>query len=476
MMSRMLQYRKWFAVLVLPFLFACSDSNNNDPGTDPGGPGDGGDMELTQVRVTHASPDAPAVNVYIDGELALGPVEFKESSGLVELEGPVDIEVEVRGILPDGSEVSVIGPVTLTLEGGIRTDVLALGNLFDGEGNLSIAPKVLDGVEIEEGITDVRVSVVHAAPGVGTVDIYVTAPGDDLSAASPITASFEDAAGPVALAADTEYRIRITPTDTDTVVFDSGTLSFAAGTELVVAAVENTYKVGPSPVTLLAIGPEGASEVLDAGQWGAVRVVHNSADTPPVDVLVDGTEVLDAVPFTAASAYSDIEAAPGTYMVTVAADVDNTIAPIMADLPIAAAQSQTVIALGSFADSSITALVTDDDRRNIATTAKVEVIHGSYLVAAEIPVDVYLTADGVIADVEPAIPGLAYGETTGQLPLTPGDYWVTVTAAGDKSVVAFDSGATLALEGGVNYTVIARDPSAEEVSGSPLINVILLTD
>jgi hypothetical protein len=42
--------------------------------------------------------------------------------------------------------------------------------------------------------------------------------------------------------------------------------------------------------------------------------------------------------------------------------------------------------------------------------------------------------------------------------------------------VAFDSGGVLALEAGVNYTVIARDPSPEEVEGSPLILLTLLTD
>ncbi|MCB1842874.1 MAG: DUF4397 domain-containing protein [Halioglobus sp.] len=458
---------KLAALLVVPLMVACSDNNdNNNP--EPVNP--------AQLRVTHASADAPAVNVYVNGALALENVDFKQSSGLLEFAEPGTLSVEVRGILPDMSEVSVIGPVDVTLESGIRTDVFAIGDLFDAGGALSIAPKVLEPVTVEEAIADVRVSVLHAAPGVGAVDIYVTAPGDALANTTPIDAAFGDAAGPVSLAADTPYQVRITADGATDVVFDSGTLQFGAGTELVLAAVENTFKTGASPVTLLAVGPEGASEVLDVNMGGSVRVVHNSADTPPVDVLVNGTEVLDAVPFTGASAYSDIEAPAGTYNVVVAADADNSIAPIDADLTLGAGESFTAIAIGSFADSSIEALVTQDDRRNIATAAIVEVIHGSYLVAADIPVDVYLTADGNIADAAPAIPGLAYGETTGQLAITPGDYWITVTAAGDKGVVAFDTGATLALAAGVNYTVIARDPSAEEVSGNPLINVILLTD
>ncbi|MGB1142123.1 MAG: DUF4397 domain-containing protein, partial [Halioglobus sp.] len=269
---------------------------------------------------------------------------------------------------------------------------------------------------------------------------------------------------------------RITPDGATDVVYDSGTLSFPAGTELVVVAVENTFKVGASPVNLLAVGPEGASEVLDVNIGAAVRVVHNSADTPAVDILVNGAVALDAVPFPAASMYSDLEAPAGTYNVVVAADADNSIQPIDVDVTLEASKSYTVIAVGSLAEMTLMPLLSEDDRRNIATAAKIEVVHGSFLVAEEIPVDIYLSTDGVIADLEPAISGLAYGQGTGQIELPPGDYWITVTAAGDKSVVAFDTGATLALEGGVNYTVIARDPASGEDIGSNLITVTLLTD
>ncbi|MGB1141854.1 MAG: DUF4397 domain-containing protein, partial [Halioglobus sp.] len=203
---------KLLMLVALPLFVACSDNNNNDRDdmpVDPTPP----PMEVmpAELRVTHASPDAPAVNVYVNGGLALEGVEFKQSSGLISFDEPGTLEVEVRGILPDGSEVSVIGPVDLTLESGWRTDVVATGALFDEMGALSIMPTVLDPVEIEENIEDVRVSVLHAAPQVGAVDIYVTAPGDDLANTAPIDADFGDSAGPVALMADTEYQVRITP-------------------------------------------------------------------------------------------------------------------------------------------------------------------------------------------------------------------------------------------------------------------------
>jgi hypothetical protein len=465
------------ALLTLPLLYACSDDSNRRS-TAPETPPEPPPVEQAapaQLRVTHASPDAPDVNVYVNGEAALENVAYKQSSGLINFDEATTLNVEVRGLLPDGSEITVIGPVDIALESGVRTDVVAYDTLFDTAGNINLKASLLAPVTIEEGITDVRVSILHAAPQVGDVDIYVTAPADTLEASTPIDAGFGDAAGPVALMADTDYRIRITADGSSDVVYDSGTLSLPAGTELVLVAVENTFKTSANPVNLLAVGADGANELLDVNTGAAVRVVHNSADTPAVDILVDGTEVLDAVPFPAASGY-DIQAPAGTYTVAVAADADNSIVPIELELMLEQAASYTAIAVGSLNDSSLEAVLRVDDRRNLATAARVEVIHGSYLVAAEIPVDIYLTSDGVIADAEPAVSNLAYKASTGQLDLTPGAYWITVTAAGDKSVVAFDTGATVDLSAGLNYTVIARDPSTAEVTGMPLINVTILTD
>ena len=462
----MSKFMKLTALLIFPFLAACGSSNNN---SDSDGPA------AAQLRITHASADAPAVNVYVDGEVFLDAVDFAQTSGLIPIPGNSTLSVEVRGILPDQSEETVIGPVDLTFAAGERTDVLAINNLFSTSGALTIEPKVLDPVTIEAGVTDVRVTVLHAAPEVGTVDVYVTAPGDDLANNTPVAAlSFGEAAGPVAISADTQYQVRITPTGTVDVVYDSGDVSFPPGTELVLAAVENTFKLAPSPVTLLAIGPASASQIPDMATGAAVRVVHNSADTPAVDILVNGPARIKDLTFPNATQYDQLEAPADTYTVAVAVAADPSIQPIVEELTLVQTDSYTVIAAGSLANDALEAIITEDARRNIATAAIVRVVHGAYA-AVDIPVDVYLTSDGVIADAEPVIAGLAYGEATPQLQATPSDYWVTVTAAGDKSFVAFDSGGTLALDGDVNYTVIARDLSEGQLSVYP-IDLSILTD
>ena len=268
--------------------------------------------------------------------------------------------------------------------------------------------------------------------------------------------------------------MRITPTGTVDVVYDSGEASFPAGTELVVAAVANTFKLAPSPVTLLAIGPDSSSQIPDIATGAAVRVVHNSADTPAVDILVDGAIAIEDLTFPNATQYDQLEAPAGTYTVAVAAAADPSVQPIVEELTLVQTDSYTVIAAGSLANDALEAIITEDSRRNIATAAVLRVVHGAYA-AVDIPVDVYLTSDGVIADAAPVITNLAYGEATAQLQATPSDYWVTITAAGDKSFVAFDSGGTLALDGDVNYTAIARDLNEGQLSVYP-IDVSILTD
>jgi hypothetical protein len=443
---------------------ACSDSDNDDQSAVP-------PPAQAQMRITHASPDAPKVNVYVDGALALEGVDYKQSSGIITRAAGA-VEIEVRGLLADGSETSVIGPAQLELAENTRTDVVAINTLA------AIEPTLITDDDTA-AVSGVEVRVLHAAPAVANVDIYVTGPDDDIASVTPVKAGFGDAAGPLALEPETNYRVRITPENSATVVYDSGTLSFPAGTDLLLVAVENTTGIGSNPVNLLAVGADSASEVYDASTGAQVRVVHNSADTPAVDVIVDGNTALSGLTFPNATDYEQLEAPAGTYNVVVAATTDNTIAPINVDLTLEQARSYTAIAIGALngiSDNTITAVVTEDERRNIATEARVRVVHGSYAVAAEIPVDVFLTADADISAATPAINNLTYGTATAQLPVSPGDYVITVTAAGDKSVVAFSSAAPVPLEGGVNYTIIARDPAVGEDPTPNLILPTILTD
>jgi len=97
-----------YVVLLALILSACNSDNDNIVEEEDPIP-----QAMSEIRVTHASPDAPAVNVYVNGTLSLEAVDYKVSSGIIDIPART-FSAEVRGILPDGSEVTVIGPVDLT--------------------------------------------------------------------------------------------------------------------------------------------------------------------------------------------------------------------------------------------------------------------------------------------------------------------------------------------------------------------------
>ena len=72
-------------------LAAC-DSNDDDAPVEPSVPS-------ATVQVLHASPNAPAVNIAVDGEEALTGIDYKDSSGWITVDEG-SYSVEVQAILP----------------------------------------------------------------------------------------------------------------------------------------------------------------------------------------------------------------------------------------------------------------------------------------------------------------------------------------------------------------------------------------
>ena len=420
-----------------------SDSNNNS----------GGESKA-YVRVLHASPDAPAVNVLVDGDTVLSNVDYMSGSALIPLDGG-SYSVQVDGILPDMTTTTVIGPVELDLMAGTRYDILAV-NTVD-----SIEPLVVP-TPVETVADDmVRVVAVHAAAAAPEVDVYVTAPDADIETASPLgTFEFKGTLGPVTVSSG-DYQIRVTPAGTKTVVFDSGTVALSG--DLVVAAVPNTGN-GDAPIALVVLDGEGSAVIHDAATPASLRVVHDSPDAPSVDIVVNGNfdaPLVEDLAYPVATPYVDVPT--DDYNVKVAAANTQTVV-IDANLSLAAGKVYTVMAVNFLA--SIEPLVFEDNTRRVATEAKVRLIHGSPSAGN---VDIYVTApDADITAAEPAFEAVPFKAETGFVSLTPGNYRLRITPAGTKTV-AIDSG-TLSLAGGGIYTAVARDA---EGGGAPLGAIVM---
>lgn len=395
----------------------------------------------------------------MDGDAVLTDFDYKDGSGWVVLdEGTYEIQVD--GILPTG-DVAVIGPVDLSFERDMTYTIAAVNDVAN------IEPVVIEQSDEDVSAGSARLFVLHAAAAAPSVDVFVTAPGADLATSAPVgTFAFKGTIGPAEVTAG-DYQIRVTAAgNPGAVVFDSGTITLNDGDDLVVAAVPNTSG-GAAPISLVGLAESGSAELLDVATPTALRVGHLSADTGPVDVLVNGAEYLTDVPFTAVTGFDELPA--DTYNVQVtAANNPGVVAIGPVDLELAAGTWYSVLAVGEFA--SIEALIATDDARPVATNAKVRIIHAAANPAAA-SVDIYVTAVGAdINSEEPALTSVAFKDNTGYINLAPGDYDVTVTVAGTKTAAI--GPATISIAGGDVFTAIARDP----IPGEMDFGLILLAD
>ena len=432
------------AVLSLS-LTGCFLNDDSDPLPVPPPPPPPPVVVDASVQVVHTSIDAPDVNVLANGEAAIEGLAFGQASDVLSLP-PATYSIAVDALLPGDETATVIGPLDLALEEAVRYTVFAVGKVAEQ----TLEPLVVTGTVDDVAAGKIRLQVVHAASTAPEVDIHVTAPGAELGA--PLaTLMFKDFTDYVEVD-PAEYQVRITLPGTDTVVFDSGTLPLTtAGTDLVVAAVDSQYS-GASPVSLLAVGQDGSElAILDANATASVRVVHDVSDAPAVDVIVnDAITLVDALAFPDFTPYVGV--APDTYNVKVAADADNSVVVIDADLTLEAGAFYSVLAVGSLGEASIEPLVLADMPRRVATEAQVRIVHGSTL-AGE--VDIYVTATEDISAATPAFAAVPFKAETGYVSLAAGDYVVTVTPVGSKTAAI--GPVALTLEANSIYTAIARD-------------------
>ena len=398
-------------------------------------------LDNEMVRVFHASPNAPKVNLWVNDVKTKSELDYEQSTGNLTLpEGSYKIAVE--GIIPAGNQV-VIGPVNLALAGNTDYDVIAV-NTVD-----KIEPLVLSDTGKLSDSSKVRVRVAHLAAAAPEVKVFVTAPDADLTGATPLGSfSFKGSLGPVEVAAGT-YRIRVALPN-NTVVFDSGSVSLAAGKDLLIGAIPNVGN-GASPIRLAVLDGDNTAIIADESAGADLRVVHDSANAPAVDVIVNNatSAAISSLAFPNFTDYVNLPAATYNFKVTAAGTL--TPAVINADVPLANGAQYTLLALGAV--ENIEPLLLKDDNRMVATEAKVRLIHGSTLAGN---VDIYVLPSGTsTANQNPSFANIPFKASTDYVSLAAGKHDVIITPAGQAGTTAIK--ATLDVAAGSVYTAVARD-------------------
>jgi len=256
--------------------------------------GGGGEVDNELAfRIIHAAPDAPAVNVLIDGIAFRSALPYKGSTRLTYVT-PRDYAFAFQGVVPtdapDGAD-EVVAEFTVPLEAGREYTLLAIGEGAPGATNPLGSLLIVNDFEAIPADT-ARLQFVHVAPDVPPVDVYLTelpdapAPLPDVADGTPVvTATYGQQPAARQLFPAGFYVVRITPAgDPATVLFTSAPLSLISRFDGLVTVVADTTTSG-SPVSLVIDSTFSSAEILDRDTRAEVRTVHASPNAGVIDVI-----------------------------------------------------------------------------------------------------------------------------------------------------------------------------------------------
>lgn len=426
--------------LAVPLISACGGGSDND---------DVVEAATAQVRALHASFDAPAVDIRVNGDEVLGDVTFTSASGNIDLApGMYDVEVLLA------NTETVVLDETVSLSDGDLFSIIAANKVASIETLLVTE----DGSTVTPGFA--RVNITHASPDAGVVDIYVTTFGADL----PVEPTFNDVPFKASAALSSEvpagsYQVRITGGSSTDIVYDSGELALAGGSNLSVVAVDSGRgDISPVDLVVLTGGDENPLVDDDAS---FVRVVHGVPATT-VDVYVNDALAIEDFAYETVTDYIRLNSSP---KLDLTLPDDALMNAVLSETPTLDRGSFfTVIARGIAlsANYPLGFLSLEDslEPSETETNAKLRVVHaapfGTNDSSADDNVDVYLTGDDVSAmttsGTTPNLPNVDYLADSGYLEIAAATYTAQVTPTGSTSVAI---AAEVDAMAGENYTAIA---------------------
>jgi hypothetical protein len=277
--------------------------------------------DMARVRLVHASPDAPAVDVTAAGgdTVLFDGVPFGES-GYVEVPAGT-YTLGVRGDT-DSNDGDVVAEYTVELTGGTVYTGFAGGYLTPGDEDAEAPFDLTFAVDSGAGggglVETGSVRVAHMSPDAPNVDVYV----DDSEALSDVPFG---AVSDYMSVPEGERTVTITAADdAETVAFE-GPVTVGTGDYTIVAAGELTSE--DTEFQPLVLEDDNSDP---GGDSARLRVVHGSPDAPAVDVTAAGGDVVlfDGVPF-GESGYTTVEA--NDYTVQIRGDTESNDGDIVAD-------------------------------------------------------------------------------------------------------------------------------------------------
>lgn len=308
------------------------------------------------------------------------------------------------------------------------------------------------------GFSNTRVSVIHAFPGLGDLDVYLEPPGTDLTTATPRgTLSY----GPNAVTAEfapNAYRVVLTTAgDPADILFESANQAASAGQDRVLAVSDPGS--GGTLSILVATVSSSRNRLGGIGEQSLLRVIQGVDDRLARDIYLDDTTtapLFPAQPFGELSAYVDIEI-DGHEIITTPLNNPGTEESRLPYFPIPG-QLFTAVIAGDTVDGIATHVV-NEDKRSIAGQATARVINaaGQFVV-----LNIYIEEPGSDVTTLSPLTQMFAPASSSRIPLLPGDYEITIEDPITSTTVAGPLAVTLD-DGGVYGFLLINGPDASTV-------------
>lgn len=428
----MIRFTRNFMVLALvPAIAACGSDDTSVPDAPV-------ETKTSMVRVIHASHDAPPVDIWVDGVVAIRSLSFGASSGYAELPaGARQIDVSATGS----------SRAILSLKPELMQDRSYTAVAVGSAASLDVV-LLDDALQVSSNIAYVR--FLHASEDAPAVDIKA-GPADGPALFGDV--KFKESSSYVGVPAGS-YALVVTAAGGKEAVVAFDPVALQPGQILTVIAKGTLSEVDSYPFVVTAFSDDGAgdrgaklrikSENVEPPvekKYARVMAIHASPDAPAVDIWVDDTRGAEGLAFPSNTGYLEVEAGERRVRVNAsgsAASVIDAMVNLERD------KSYSVFATGILDD--LQPLVLEDNLAAPADgKAHVRFVHLSPDAPA---VDIALK-DGPVL-----IPNKAFREHIDFTPLDAGAYDLEVRVA-DTDVVALPLPG-IRLEAGKIYTVFAR--------------------
>lgn len=257
------------------------------------------------IRVVHASPGAPAVDVYVAGssDPVITNLAYGETSDYIGVAAD-DYVFEVRATGEAADSDPVFSTETLTIAEGDSITAIAAGQVGgEGDAAFRILP-LADG--FDDAGDGAIARIVHAGSDAPAVDIDV---GNDGSAEFEGVAPYADSgAAGVQLPAGEALQVGILSGGEAVTAFTTPELPAGAPLYIIATGLLNDLPRAETGFSLLAVGPEGSVGFI--AQNPRVYGFHAGTDAPTVDVCADGAPLIEGLAF---GALGGVQVPPGEY-------------------------------------------------------------------------------------------------------------------------------------------------------------------